>query len=109
MREASYPYEPFRGFCLAHRRTPQPRYRALRPRHATTTGGEGVRTEGLKDEGEDLCDGRTVKSSFIVVEDVQVRHTHIVVDYSRIVRNIQKHKGLSGRDIPILDALANYV
>ncbi len=41
----------------------------------------GFRTEGLEDEGEDLCDGRAVKSSFIVVEDVQVRHTHIVVDY----------------------------
>jgi hypothetical protein len=37
------------------------------------------RTERLDDEGEDLGDGRTVKPVLVVIENVLIRHAHMVV------------------------------
>jgi len=45
------------------------------------TGGWRRRgTDGLEDEGEDLGDSSTVKSVVVVVENIQVRHAHVVED-----------------------------
>lgn len=106
-RDAPCPYELFQGFCSEHRRLPQPKYRGLQPRRATTA--EGDPCEGIGGQTQRPVRRQCGRAWFHHYQErPDSARTHIV-DHSRIIRNVQKDKGLSRRDIPILDALANHI
>lgn len=67
------------------------------------------RTERLDDEGEDLYDGRTVKPVLVVIENILIRHVHVVVDYSQVIGNAQEDEGLPYTDVAELNALSNFI